>query len=89
MVGADDEAFAAVKPVFEQWASLIVHAGEPGAGTRMKLARNMLTFIGFAAACEAQQLAEAAESTCRIWARWCGTATRTAAAPARSCSATT
>jgi 3-hydroxyisobutyrate dehydrogenase len=26
----------------------------------MKLARNMLTFIGFAAACEAQQLAEAA-----------------------------
>ena len=60
MVGADDEAFALVKPVFEQWASLIVHAGAPGAATRMKLARNMLTFIGFAAACEAQQLAEAA-----------------------------
>jgi len=60
MVGADDEAFAKVKPVFEQWASLIVHAGPPGAGTRMKLARNMLTFIGFAAACEAQKLAEAA-----------------------------
>src|SRR3978361_227180 len=60
MVGADDEAFELVKPVFEQWASLIVHAGAPGAATRMKLARNMLTFIGFAAACEAQQLAEAA-----------------------------
>jgi 3-hydroxyisobutyrate dehydrogenase-like beta-hydroxyacid dehydrogenase len=60
MVGADDEAFERVKPVFEQWASLIVHAGDPGAGTRMKLARNMLTYIGFAAACEAQQLAEAA-----------------------------
>lgn len=60
MVGADDEAFAKAKPVFEQWASLIVHAGPPGAGTRMKLARNMLTFIGFAAACEAQALAEAA-----------------------------
>ncbi len=60
MVGADDEAFAKVTPVFEQWASLIVHAGPPGAGTRMKLARNMLTFIGFAAACEAQKLAEAA-----------------------------
>ena len=59
MVGADDEAFEKVKPVFEKWATLIVHAGEPGAGTRMKLARNMLTFIGFAAACEAQQLAEA------------------------------
>lgn len=60
MVGADDDAYAVVKPVFKQWASLVVRAGEPGAGTRMKLARNMLTYIGFAAACEAQQLAEAA-----------------------------
>jgi len=60
MIGADDEAFAKVKPVFERWASLIVHAGPPGAGTRMKLARNMLTFIGFAAANEAQFLAQAA-----------------------------
>jgi 3-hydroxyisobutyrate dehydrogenase-like beta-hydroxyacid dehydrogenase len=60
MVGADDEAYDKVKPVFKQWASLVVRAGEPGAGTRMKLARNMLTYIGFAAACEAQQLAEAA-----------------------------
>jgi 3-hydroxyisobutyrate dehydrogenase-like beta-hydroxyacid dehydrogenase len=60
MVGADDEAYTKVKPVFKQWASLVVRAGEPGAGTRMKLARNMLTFTGFAAACEAQKLAEAA-----------------------------
>jgi 3-hydroxyisobutyrate dehydrogenase-like beta-hydroxyacid dehydrogenase len=60
MVGADEDAYALVKPVFKKWASLVVRAGEPGAGTRMKLARNMLTFIGFAAACEAQQLAEAA-----------------------------
>ncbi len=60
MVGADEEAFGKVKPVFKQWASLVVRAGEPGAGTRMKLARNMLTFIGFAAACESQKLAEAA-----------------------------
>ena len=99
MVGADDEAFERVKPVFEQWASLVVHAGEPGAGTRMKLARNMLTFTAFAAACEAQSLAEAAESTCRIWAGWCATATperrpgrdhvprrhETACAPTTSC----
>ncbi len=60
MVGADEEAYNAVKPVFKKWASLVVRAGEPGAGTRMKLARNMLTFIGFAAANEAQYLAEAA-----------------------------
>ena len=60
MVGADDEAYDKVKPVFKKWASLVVRAGEPGAGTRMKIARNMLTFIGFAAACESQKLAEAA-----------------------------
>ena len=60
MVGADDEAYELVKPVFKAWASMVVRAGAPGAGTRMKLARNMLTFIGFAAACEASKLAEAA-----------------------------
>ena len=60
MVGADDESYEMVKPVFKQWASMVVRAGEPGAGTRMKLARNMLTYIGFAAACEASRLAEAA-----------------------------
>lgn len=60
MVGADDEAYEMVKPVFKMWASMVVRAGEPGAGTRMKIARNMLTFIGFTAACEAQRLAEAA-----------------------------
>lgn len=60
MVGAGDEAYELVKPVFKKWASLVVRAGEPGAGTRMKLARNMLTFIGFAASCEAMALAEAA-----------------------------
>jgi 3-hydroxyisobutyrate dehydrogenase-like beta-hydroxyacid dehydrogenase len=60
MVGASDEAFALVKEPFSRWASLIVHAGEPGAGTRMKLARNMLHFISFTAACEALKLADAA-----------------------------
>jgi len=59
MVGATDEAFELVKEPFSKWASLVVHAGEPGAGTRMKLARNMLHYISFAAACEASRLAEA------------------------------
>jgi 3-hydroxyisobutyrate dehydrogenase-like beta-hydroxyacid dehydrogenase len=58
MVGATDEAFALVKEPFALWASLVVHAGEPGAGTRMKLARNMLHYISFAAGCEASRLAE-------------------------------
>jgi 3-hydroxyisobutyrate dehydrogenase-like beta-hydroxyacid dehydrogenase len=59
MVGADREVYERIKPAFKQFASLVIHAGPPGAGTRMKLARNMLTFTGFAAACEAMTLAEA------------------------------
>ena len=60
MVGADREVYERIKPAFKQWASLVIHAGEPGAGTRMKLARNMLTFTSYAAACEAMKLAEQA-----------------------------
>jgi 3-hydroxyisobutyrate dehydrogenase-like beta-hydroxyacid dehydrogenase len=60
MVGAEREVYERIKPALKQWASLVIHAGEPGAGTRMKLARNMLTFTSYAAACEAMKLAEAA-----------------------------
>jgi 3-hydroxyisobutyrate dehydrogenase-like beta-hydroxyacid dehydrogenase len=60
MVGAEREVYERIKPAFKQWASLVIHAGAPGAGTRMKLARNMLTFTSYAAACEAMKLAEAA-----------------------------
>jgi 3-hydroxyisobutyrate dehydrogenase-like beta-hydroxyacid dehydrogenase len=60
MVGADRDVYERIKPIFKQWASMVVHAGGPGAGTQMKLARNMLTFTSFAAACEAMQLAERA-----------------------------
>ena len=60
MVGADREVYERIKPAFKQWAGMVIHAGEPGAGTRMKLARNMLTFTSYAAACEAMKLAEAA-----------------------------
>lgn len=60
MVGAPREVYERVEPIFKQWASLVIHAGEPGAGTRMKLARNMLTFTSYAAAGEAMKLADAA-----------------------------
>lgn len=60
MVGGSDEAFAAVREPFGHFAELVVHAGPVGAGTRMKLARNLLHFVSFTAACEAQRLAEAA-----------------------------
>ena len=60
MVGAPRDVYERIKPAFKQWASMVIHAGEPGAGTRMKLARNMLTFTSYAAACEAMTLAEKA-----------------------------
>ena len=60
MVGASDEAFARCQEAFGPWAGLVVHAGPPGAGTRFKLARNLLHFISFAATGEALRLAEAA-----------------------------
>ena len=60
MVGAPRDVYERIKPIFKQWASLVIHAGEPGAGTRMKLARNMLTFTAFAATSEAMRLAERA-----------------------------
>ena len=47
-------------PLSNTGQSVVIHAGEPGAGTRMKLARNMLTFTSYVAACEAMKLAEAA-----------------------------
>jgi 3-hydroxyisobutyrate dehydrogenase-like beta-hydroxyacid dehydrogenase len=59
MVGASDEIFARVEGPFSHWAELVVHAGPPGAGTRMKLARNMLTFTTWAAVGEAWKLADA------------------------------
>lgn len=59
MIGADREVYERIKPAFKQMGSMVIHAGPPGAGTRMKLARNMLTFISYAAACEAMKLAEA------------------------------
>jgi 3-hydroxyisobutyrate dehydrogenase-like beta-hydroxyacid dehydrogenase len=60
MVGGEEEPVERCGPVFSCWASLIVHAGPAGAGTKAKLARNLLTFAGYAAAAEAQRLAEAA-----------------------------
>ncbi|HET8994880.1 MAG TPA: NAD(P)-dependent oxidoreductase, partial [Rhodococcus sp. (in: high G+C Gram-positive bacteria)] len=60
MVGASDEAFQKIEEPFSAFAALVVHAGPVGAGTRMKLARNLLHFVSFTAATEAQRLAEAA-----------------------------
>ena len=60
MVGASDAAFERCRDVFALWSGHIMHAGPPGAGTQAKLARNLLHFVSFTAAAEAQRLAEAA-----------------------------
>ncbi|HRD63212.1 MAG TPA: NAD-binding protein, partial [Nocardioides sp.] len=61
MVGGDTVAYATAEPVLERLGSTVVHAGELGAGTRMKLARNLIHFVSFTAVTEAQRLAEAAD----------------------------
>ena len=60
MVGGTEAAFAAARPVLDAMGTKVVHAGPIGAGTRFKLARNMMHFVAFTAATEAQRLAEAA-----------------------------
>ncbi|WP_040797983.1 NAD(P)-dependent oxidoreductase [Nocardia higoensis] len=60
MVGGSEAAFERVREPFGSFADLVVHAGPVGAGTRMKLARNLLHFVAFTAATESQRLAESA-----------------------------
>lgn len=69
MVGGDEASVALARPALEAIGSLVVHAGAVGAGTRFKLARNLLHFASFTAATEAQRLAEAAGLDLRDLAR--------------------
>jgi 3-hydroxyisobutyrate dehydrogenase-like beta-hydroxyacid dehydrogenase len=60
MVGGTNEAFAKVEAPFALLGTLVAHLGPIGAGTRAKLARNLITFATMAAVGEASRLAEAA-----------------------------
>jgi 3-hydroxyisobutyrate dehydrogenase-like beta-hydroxyacid dehydrogenase len=60
MVGGSKDAYERCREPFGCFADLIMHMGPVGAGTRAKLARNLLHFASFTAAAEAQRLAEAA-----------------------------
>jgi len=59
MVGGTDEAVAKVTEPFSDLGTLVAHLGPIGAGTRAKLARNLITFAAMAAVGEASRLAEA------------------------------
>ncbi|PYE12185.1 3-hydroxyisobutyrate dehydrogenase [Williamsia limnetica] len=60
MVGGDREAYLKLKEPYGLMSDMMIHAGPVGAGTKMKLARNLLHFIAFTATTEASRLAEAA-----------------------------
>ena len=60
MVGGIEDAFEMAQPVLNVLGNKVVHAGPLGAGTQFKLARNLMHFVSFTAATEAQRLAEAA-----------------------------
>lgn len=60
MVGGADDAVALAREPFGRLGTLVAHLGPVGAGTRAKLARNLITFASFAAVGEACRLAEAA-----------------------------
>jgi 3-hydroxyisobutyrate dehydrogenase-like beta-hydroxyacid dehydrogenase len=60
MVGGPSAAADRCREAFAPWSSLFVHTGGVGSATRMKIARNLITFASFTAASEAQRLAEAA-----------------------------
>ena len=59
MVGGSDEAVAKAAEPFARLGTLVAHLGPIGAGTRAKLARNLITFAAMAAVGEASRLAEA------------------------------
>jgi 3-hydroxyisobutyrate dehydrogenase-like beta-hydroxyacid dehydrogenase len=69
MFGGSRAAYERCREPFGCWADLIMHMGPVGAGTRAKLARNLLHFAAFTAAAEAQRLAEAAGIDLRKLAR--------------------
>jgi 3-hydroxyisobutyrate dehydrogenase len=60
MVGGPADVVESIREPLRLMGTRVVHAGPIGAGTRMKLARNLLHFVSFTAATEAQRLAEAA-----------------------------
>lgn len=60
MVGGTAAAVDRVREPFGLLGTLVAHLGPIGAGTRAKLARNLITFASYAAVGDAYRLAEAA-----------------------------
>lgn len=59
LVGGSEDAIDRARPVLEATSKQVLHAGELGNGSRLKLAINLLTYIQWAAAYESFSLARA------------------------------
>jgi 3-hydroxyisobutyrate dehydrogenase len=60
LLGGDEEVLDRCRAAFSAFADKVVRFGPAGAGTRAKVARNLVTFASYAATGEALRLAEAA-----------------------------
>jgi len=60
MVGGPEETFAACRPIFEKMGVKIIHVGENGKGTTLKLINNLIMGIAIQAVAEALVLAQKA-----------------------------
>jgi 3-hydroxyisobutyrate dehydrogenase-like beta-hydroxyacid dehydrogenase len=60
LVGGGDDAYRRCKEPFARMATLITHFGPAGSATRAKIARNLINYVAFSAAGEAQRIADAA-----------------------------
>lgn len=60
MVGGPAEALERCRPAFQAWADRIVHCGPLGSGLGVKLCNNLMSYMAFLAAFEADLLARAA-----------------------------
>ena len=59
MVGGSGDAVRAARPAIEAFAQHVIHAGELGAGMRLKLARNLVTYGSWLVVDEAARLVAA------------------------------
>ena len=60
MIGGEEETVRRVRPILETIASVIVHAGPPGAGSTLKLVNNLILGVAIQAVAEALVLARKA-----------------------------
>lgn len=59
LVGGESALLEKARPVLEAYGTTVLHAGPLGAGAKLKLAVNLLTYVNWAAAAESYRLAKA------------------------------